>query len=157
MARTKKKPNFDEIGNNPFAQNLVIKINRKRHRVLNKFEQVDKMEVNLDAGRGCKVFEIAGYKALMMTLPIRAKELYLYLIHSLDDAQDYIWIDRVSYMKAHGIKSVNTFKDAVKALEERDYILQHHYKTIFKDVYWINPRFLFKGSRPNKYPKNWDI
>lgn len=153
MARKKVKPdlNSENIGINPFASNLTIYTTKKEHKVLNKFGNEDIKEFELEAIPYTKVFEVEGAKKQIHELPIRSKELYLYLIHAIKSAQDYIWIDKVAYMKQMGIKSINTYKDAVFGLTDNVYISEH---SRFKDVFWINPHYFFKGSRINKYPKS---
>lgn len=151
MGRVKKRPDLENAGINPFTSDLIIKVNKKHYNVMNKFDNPDKLEFTLEATPYCKVFEIAGCKQKMIDLPIRAKELLLYLIHSIDGAMDIIWIPRTGYMESNSIRSVNTFKEAVKALADQLYIYPH---ASLKDVYWINPNYFFKGDRIRKYPNN---
>ena len=43
--------------------------------------------------------------------------------------------------------SINTTEEAIKELIKASIIIP----TVVKGVYWINPRFFFKGSRIEKY------
>lgn len=149
--RIKKKPDLTNVGINPFAESLEILVNKKFQKVINKFGELDEKEYELEATPYTKVYEVASHKKQVVDLPIRCKELYLWLIHSVKPAQDIIWIDRTAYMKQNGIKSPNTFKDAVKGLYEALYIYPH---PEFRDTFWINPHFFFKGSRIMKYKNN---
>lgn len=151
MARKKEKPNLsiENIGINPFTSGLEIYAIKKQRKVKNKFDVDDVLENVLEAAPYTKVFEVSGATKQVCDLPIRAKELYLYLIHAIAGKQDCIWIDRVAYMNKMGIRSVNTFKQAVIDLAWGDYVAPH---VKFVDVLWINPHFFFKGSRMNKYP-----
>jgi hypothetical protein len=153
MAKETKKPDLsiEKIGINPFTEGLEIAITKKSVKVINKFEQLDKREYDLESTPYTKVFEVAQHKKQIIDLPIRCKELYLWLIHSIGKAQDIIWIDKSDYMRKMGIKSVNTYKDAIKVLSDNAYIYPH---SSIKNTYWINPHFFFKGSRINKYPRN---
>jgi hypothetical protein len=153
MPRLKKKPDFtvEDLGVNPFVDGLTIFVTKKTHKVLNKYLVEDVKEFDLETVPYTKVFEVGGDRKQVSELPIRSKELYLFLIHTVKSAQDYVWIDRDAYMKIMGISSVNTYKVAVRGLSDGLYIYPH-YK--LRDVYWINPHFFFKGSRINKYPKN---
>jgi hypothetical protein len=151
MARLKERPDLDNIGINPFSAELKIRVNRKYKEVLNKFGDADKLESVFESVGHTKVFDQVGAKALVCSLSIRAKELYLHVMYSLVSGQDIIWIHRDRYMELYGIKSVNTYKDAVRDLSDKLLIYPH---ASLKDVYWINPHYFFKGNRQSKYPNN---
>jgi hypothetical protein len=153
MARLKKKPDLspESIGPNPLAETLEIQVTRKYHKVLNKYDEKDEVEYSLDKTPFTKVYEVKQGKVNMIDLPLRSKELYLYVLYSLESGQDIIWIDRMVYMDRMKIRSVNTFKEAVWGLSLPKYIYPH---AKLKDVYWINPHYFFKGNRINKYPNN---
>lgn len=157
MARIKKKPVLDSsmLGVNPFTKKLSIPVNRMYKKVMNKFGNSDLEVKDWEATKYTRVFEVRGYKDKMVALPIRSKEMLLWLIHNIDVAVDFIRIDRVDYMKKHKIKSLNTFKDAAKELSGEDkYIMPCEGKpSEVKDVFWINPHYFFKGSRALKYPE----
>lgn len=148
MTRIKKRPDLHSVGNNPFNEGLIVEVNKKVYDVINKFGNGDAIVYSMESTPYTKVFEVAGAKKRVMELPVRSKELLLYFMHSIDSGMDVLWIDRVGYMKAYGIKSVNTFKDAVRALSDSLFIYPH---ASIKDVYWINPHYFFKGNRVTKY------
>ena len=149
MTRQKEKPDFTDIGINPFEGNLVIRVNKKSNEVTNKFGNPDKIESLYESVKFTKVFDQAGVKELLTILSAKAKEMYLHIIYSLEPSCDIIWIHKDRYMKSYGIKSINTFKEAVKGLSENGFIYPH---VSIKDSYWINPHYFFKGNRFNKYP-----
>lgn len=151
MSKGKRKINYDNIGSNPLAESLHITGHKKIKDVINKFGNADKLETKLDGDKCVKIYEVSGYKAKMMKLNIRSKEMLLYIYHIVKYKQDYILLDREDYMKAHEITSINTFKKAIVSLCNEKYIYPHHLPE-FKDVYWINPAYFFKGSRLAKYP-----
>jgi len=155
MAKAISKPDLspEKIGKNPFTAGLEIAVVKKSFKVLNKFEQEDVKEYELEKTPYTKVFEHAGDKKQVNELPIRCKEFYLWLIHTIKPAQDIIWVDRVSYMKMMEIKSLNTYKRAIQVLCDNNYIYAHA-NPLYKEVYWINPKHIFKGSRLIKYPEN---
>jgi hypothetical protein len=144
---------IDKIGKNPFTEGLEIKVIKKSFTVLNKFEKEDVKEYELEAVPYTKVFEVTGNKKEVNDLPVRCKEMYLWLIHTIKSGQDIVWIDRARYMAKMKIKSSNTYKEAVRVLCENLYMYPHANPGL-RDVYWINPRFIFKGSRLHKYPDN---
>lgn len=141
----------ENIGINPFTSNLQILTHKKQTKVLNKFNVEDIKEFDLEATPYTKVFEVTGDAEQIVELPIRCKELYLYLIHTIKSSQDCVWISPKTYMAKMKIKSINTFKEAVNGLCNNVYIGAHHK---LKNVYWINPHYFFKGSRINKYPNS---
>lgn len=146
-----------EVGVSPFESGLVIPINKSYSEVRNKFGDVDVKESDMEATKFTKVYDVSSNRDKIVGLPIRCKELWLYIIHSLEIGQDYIWIDRRAYMDNMGIKSINTFKLAINKMCEsvNGQYLQKH--STIKDVYWINPVYIFKGSRINKYPNRLKI
>ena len=105
MVRRKPVITDDNIGKNPLASELIIPVNKLLRKVKNKFGNDDLEEKLLDAVPHCKVFEVAGYKKNMYGLSIRSKELLLWIIHNIEGALDYIWIDRVEYMKLNKIRA----------------------------------------------------
>lgn len=148
MGRTKKKPDLDEsnVGINPFENNLEVRVRSGYNkRLKNGVEVKEEWESEYDPFT--KVYEIKGYKLKMQSLPIRSKEMLLFLIHSIESGQDWIWINREEYMKHNKIGSVNTYSSALKVLCDKGYISRHT-KT---DVYWINPQVFFKGNRIRKF------
>jgi hypothetical protein len=154
MGRTKEKPDLDNAGVNPFSESLQILMSNNTTHVKNKFGEDDKIVANYESVRYTKVFDQTGVKALVASLSIRAKELYLHIMYSLESGEDILWIHRGRYMGMYGIRSVNTYKDSVKDLAEKGFIYPH---VSLKDVYWINPHYFFKGDRRMKYPNRVKI
>jgi hypothetical protein len=148
MGRRKEKPDLENVGINPFTESLQITVTKARRDVMNKFGDADYIESQFESVRYTKVFEQTGVKVLLSMLSVRAKELYLHIMYSLEPSTDIIWVHRGRYMSTYKIGSVNTYKDAVKNLAENGFI----YPVIgMKDVYWINPHYFFKGDRASKY------
>lgn len=148
---TKPKTTEIFIGINPFTKKLEIFITKKKQEVVNKFGNVDVKDYELEYSKYTKVFDVPGDKKLLSMMPIRSKELYLFIMYSLTAGEDYVWVDKAGYMKTMGITSVNTYKTAIRGLCDANIIYPHHW---IRDLFWINPQYFFKGSRINKYPKN---
>lgn len=151
MTRIKEKPDLEKIGINPFTEGLKVRINPKAMDVINKYGDPDHLKFTFERVPYTKVLDQVGGKAKMVELPVRAKELLLHFLYSIETSTDVLWINRQAYMKTYGIKSVNTFKEAVRSLSEALFIYPH---ASIKDLYWINPHYFFKGSRISKYPNN---
>lgn len=94
-----------------------------------------------------KVYTKMEHRLFMSRLSVGAKSLFLWLIYEVDSGEDYLWINKVRYMSETGIRSVNTYKTAVDELSRNLFI----YPSLVRDVYWINPRLFFCGSRVKKY------
>ena len=80
----------------------------------------------------------------------KALRLYMWVQLTLNPGQDFIEINKDTYMKKSGTKSINTYKDALKELIRYSYIAATEFPTVF----WINPNIFFSGNRLNKYPNN---
>jgi hypothetical protein len=67
--------------------------------------------------------------------------------------RDWVQVNKEYFMSKYGVKSVNSFKDALKELQRYLVIVSTHYDT----VYWVNPSFMFNGDRVKKYPDNLQV
>ena len=150
MGRKRVHPEIieSELGANPFLTGLEIAVTKKINKVINKFGEEDIREFDLEATPYTKLFQVKDAKVQISELPLRSKELYLYILHAIKGSKDFIWIDRVEYMKEMNIKALNTFKASIRDLALGGYVSRHETIT---DLLWINPNFFFKGSRINKY------
>ncbi len=153
MGRKRVTPEIieSELGANPFLSGLEIAVTKKINKVINKFGEEDIREFDLEATPYTKLFQVKDARVQVSDLPLRSKELYLHILHTIKPTKDYIWIDRVSYMGEMRIKALNTFKDAIKELALGGYVSRHE---SVPDLLWINPHFFFKGSRINKFKSN---
>lgn len=152
-----KKPVFTEeqLGQNPCAIPLVIDVNEvmldDQFRVetdntrVNVFYYAEREEV-------CKLYTGVEQRKIVSACTPAAKSLLLWLFYEVDYGKDYLWINKDRYMEENFV-SLNTYKKAVQEL--------HRYALIapstVKDVWWINPRFFFKGSRIDKYPDKINV
>lgn len=152
MARKTEKPDLDNIkAVNPYSVGLVVRVNKKVREVINKYGNPDRLEFEMEATRFTRVFEQAGINLLVKELPIRCKEMYLHVMYHVEIGKECIWLPREQYMNDMGIKSLTTFRETVRGLEERALIC---HVTGYTDTYWINPHYFFKGDRVSKYKNN---
>lgn len=152
IKRGKKMPDYDDdkLGTNPLVGNLSIPVNKKYKEVLRNGVPLEE-EHTMEATKFTKIYEFTDDKYHSVIMPIRCKEMLLYIIMSMEQGKDFIWIDKASYMENMGIKSPHTWRKAVAWLSLKNYISKH---AAIKDFWWINPRFIFKGNRIAKYPNN---
>ena len=81
-----------------------------------------------------------------MALSSRARDLFLWITYELDSGKDFLWINKVRYMKECTV-SLNTYKESILDLTTAGVITP----TVYHDTYWINPLFFFNGDRIKKY------
>lgn len=151
------KPEIDEdkLGLNPMIDEegyeFTFPVGKGAYDVTNKFELPDKKEYMYEKTPFTKVYEVAGLKDMTSGLPVRAKEMLLHIVLHIESSKDWIWINRKKYMEDNGIKSVNTYKTAYEQLSCKRYICPH---VKIKDLFWVNPKNVFKGNRIAKYPNS---
>jgi hypothetical protein len=150
-----KKIKFSEsdLGNNPFANSLEIKV---RGLELSKQYKLDEdgdllpVTIDIEYDEFCKMYSSSKKRLIRNKLPLRSKEMLMWIQDELEYGKDYLWVNKTRYMEELEIKSINTYKEALKELIRHGFITP----TLASDYYWINPDFMFKGDRVKKYPKN---
>ena len=78
-----------------------------------------------------------------------AKDMFIYIACKLPLDQDYLELPDDKYCKEMNVSRA-TFFNARKELINRIIIP----RTTRKNTYWINPAYLFKGDRLNKFPES---
>lgn len=136
---------------NPFVNNLQIEATKLTET--NKFVLSDGVQVHvstlIEKRQNVKLFYCTACKDMIYNLSPGAKSLYLFVLYNLESGQDWIQINSQWYMSKNSIKSINTYKEAVKELCRYLFLSQ---TVDYKDVYWINPMLFFSGNRIAKYP-----
>lgn len=75
-----------------------------------------------------------------------AKALLIYIMFQVEQNQDFVIIDKKEFMNENKI-SLNTYKHALNQMIEQRFIKESE----IKNVYFINPLYIFAGNRLNKY------
>jgi hypothetical protein len=150
-----KAPNIDEkdFVNNPLAgSDFKILINRVTDR--ERLRLVDNVyvpyELELERDEYCKVYTKSENRKIVAQLSPSAKSLFLWIVYELESGKDYLWLNKRRYMEENSVASINTYKKAIAELARLTFVCA----SIVKDVYWVNPRLMFSGSRINKYPSH---
>lgn len=149
-----KKPLIDPerfVRNPLVGEDFKILVNRKRDgKTFYKDKDGDWLprEYDLERSRSTKVYIERDHRLIVSKLHAPAQRLYLWLMYELDPAKDYLWINKYRYMEENEITSLNTYKAGVEELARCLFICP----SFVKDVYWVNPKLIFSGSRVNKYP-----
>lgn len=147
------KPKFTdkELGNNPFAQQINIPTRSFTGKEYFTDEDGDKFptEIVMDAGVCTKIYISAENRIIVNNLSDKARALFLWIAFELETGKDFVWINRTRYMSELNISSTTTVSNAINELVRYGFISH----TPVKGVFWINPGFLFNGSRIKKYIK----
>ena len=96
-----------------------------------------------------KVFACSKRRKILANLSTKASHLLLWIIMDIRSGKDVIIINKKRYEEESGL-TLPTIRSAIKELIEKGLLAF----TVYKDTYYINPMFFFKGSRPKKYPEN---
>lgn len=153
MARFKKlKLTEKDLGINPFTETLKIEVRKLvvPHCYKREGDLFIPLTKQLEKATITKFYNTAESRLLINKLPLRSKELLLWVMHEIEYGKDWIQINKERYMLECCITAIDTYKNAVKELVK--YKLLNI--TVVKDVYWINPSLYFKGDRVEKYPYN---
>lgn len=150
----KPEVNEEKLGINPFLNSLIIPVNRVQDRDGNKFKHEGdewyKAEWEYDADNYCKIFSDSTRRQRVSGLTPRGKDLLMWLQYEAKRGKDWLWVNKERYMEECRVSSVTTYRSAVNDLIKNSIII----KTVVTDVFWINPYFLFNGSRIKAFPDN---
>lgn len=97
----------------------------------------------------------AAHRQIMANLSASAKCLLLWMIYEVESGKDWCWFNRNTFIKDHGYSDDRTYRNAVEDLMRCGIITMVGMG--LKDVFWINPRFFFRGDRKSKYKNNIKI
>ena len=154
----RKQQNIDEtmMAVNPFSYSLRVNVTELTEVIIRKelFSTAQTKETritNIEYDSYTKIYYHAGIKDMIYKLSPQAKSVYLFILYNLDSGKDWIQLNRQWYMTKNEVKSINTFKEAIKELCRYCFILQN---VDYNDVYWINSQLFFQGNRITKYTNN---
>lgn len=147
--------NFHEskLKENPFLKELVIEVSRREDKSSYKLTADGTMLPNTfeqERQNSTKLYLSTALTEISLKLSGNGLKMLFYIITHLQPGTDYIKLHPTYYMKRNSIKSIKTYKTAVKELIKEKLIE----KTGFEYVYFINPAYIFCGSRLHKFPEN---
>ncbi|MCE7038979.1 replication/maintenance protein RepL [Dyadobacter sp. CY312] len=146
---TKPEVNEGELTPNPFLKNLEIPITefKSPNQFTKKGDEYEPVQKRIEYTPFGKMYCSSERRLAVNKLSLRAKELLLWIIYEVSHGQSYLWINHKRFQKEQGIKSLNTYKGAVKELVDNKFLSV----TSIDQVYHINPHYLFKGDRLKKF------
>lgn len=142
----RKKIAVGDYGVNPFVSALVVEVTEM---VTGKGDGV-KCEY-VERNSYAKVFRTVQCREILFMLTPMGKNMFLYLLHRVEQASDMIKITPEMFNEYMGLKSITSYYNGVNDLHKMGVIspVVGH-----KHTYWINPSIMFVGSRIRKYPDN---
>lgn len=138
---------------NPFSYSLQVEVTKlvSTDEIKDDGHTTITRELLIEHRAYTKLFYCTGCKDIIYNLSPQGKSLYIFVLYNLTAGKDYIQLNSQWYMTKNNVKSINTFKDALKELCRYCFLQQ---SADYNDVYWINPSLFFHGSRIKKFPKN---
>ena len=153
MAKRRFRPKFneDDLGNNTFSNKdrLVIMVKKGLKSVTDKNGKTHYQDHEYELDKYCRLYNSPDNRLEVGKLSSQAKELLLWILYELESGKDYVWINRARYMKESGIKSATTVSKAVCELNT-EFIMASK----VREIYFVNPKYFFFGSRINKFRDN---
>jgi len=137
---------------NPYINNLNIvysEIKISKTYIYNHLEQIYlPATIKAEQQKKTSIFISPEHRKILMKLNPYANKLFLFIIYTIQTGEDIININRNIFLKESNL-SRSTYIRAINELKELNII-----KPVenLKDAYFINPAFLFNGSRLRKYP-----
>jgi len=140
---------------NPFTYSLSIRVTKSTS--LGKYKLSDSILLNdvyyYDRQQSTRLYHSRDNEEVISLLSPTSLRLFYFIANRMVKQRDWVQINREYFMSKYGVKSVNSFKDALKELQRYLVIVGTHYDT----VYWVNPSFMFNGDRIKKYPNNLNV
>lgn len=141
----------DKQGNIVSAEEVVYK---EQHKYVKMYTDVTFDNEDEDGNRvTLNRTETPSLRKEKAALTLKTGHLLLWIAEKLEVGQDYIFINKEAYLEESGVGSINTYKAALKELIDKRFITP----ASTRDTYWINPMYMFKGSRTEKYRQNLDV
>lgn len=155
---SKKSIEIDEgtLSVSPFSYGIEIRAKRTRDN--SKFA-IDSDGVKMpdvwlyDAQGRTSLYHSKDCDAVYMLLSPVSLKLLLHIAGRMSAGKDWYKLNKDLFCRLAGVSSHNTYNKAVNELVRYCVIIGTHYK----DVYWVNPMFMFNGDRCKKYPNNVKI
>ena len=136
---------------NPFTFSLKIEVSRiydKKKYVSKEGEPTVPATFDIEKQRSTKIYHSKKARVAVGNLTGGAHKLLFHIIYSMEPGNDYVQVNTEHYMRLYGIKSIKTYNDSIKELKMAAFIGE---AAPYKDVFYINPAFIFSGSRINAF------
>lgn len=141
---------MDNMGNNPFNDtDFLIPTNTAREagKFVAEGDLLLPSYYDMEDEDIVKIYVSADNRKVVTMLSGNALRLFMWIGYELEYGNDMVWINRKRFMAEADICSLNTYKKGLGELTRYGLIVL----STTPEVYWINPRYLFKGSRIKKY------
>jgi len=148
--RKVRTPELVDMGINPFNdRDFVITTNvaRTRDKFVTDGGFLIPSYYDMENEHIVKVYTSVANRKIIALLSANSLRLFMWIIYEVKYGRDLIWINKKRYMEEAQISSRTTYARSVAELTRYELIKLSNEK----EVYWINPRYFFKGSRLKKY------
>jgi hypothetical protein len=134
----------DKDGNEVSAEKEIY---REHQKFVKIYTNLTYDEENEDGERILlNKFEAPSIRKDRAAMSSRAIHLLDWIAQKLDYGKDYVFFDKNVYLSESSI-ALNTYKAALQEIIDNGFIA---YASV-KNMYWINPFYMFKGDRVEKY------
>ena len=143
--------NTPDIGSNPFVNQFFVvktRVHFEGKELLPDGNLILPKETYSEGEPFTKLFRGAAIRDELLNLTPVAKDIWRWFEYSIESGDDFIRFNRKLFMAKTGYTR-QSVHSGLKLLTG-DFICQSR----VKDVYFFNPRLIFFGSRPNKYPNH---
>jgi len=101
-----------------------------------------------------KVYRSADIRNDLMKLKANAQRMWIWIQQTIEPAKAEFELNKITYKKANPKNSsTNTIKQALEELKEKKFIAFSDRK----DIYFVNPVYLFSGNRTKAHPEHTEI
>ena len=125
---------------NPFIDGLLIEVN--------KVVDADTVYL-LERDRSVKVYRTIENRDTILRLSGMGCKMFTFITFRLEPGKDTVILKPETYMELCNVKSEKTFYNAIQELIQANIIAKVSGK---KSTYYINPSFMFFGSRIKAFP-----
>ena len=139
---------------NPYSISLEINVTKQTNYLsvvnLANDRKIREQVILMETDEFTRLYKSAKKRDILMSLSLPSTKLFLYIQYQLESGQDYITlvIDKVCDRTNMSHVSI---RKAILELGTNNILTK---RMDMPHTYWLNPIFLFCGSRPNKYPDN---
>jgi hypothetical protein len=144
---------------NPFInKNFTILVNLitddRTHILNNKTNKFEVKQFKYERDKITKILRSATKRDKIALLRPNAQRMWLWIQQEVQTEQTKFKLNRITYETSNKKRcSKNTINEALKDLQLAGLIAQSD----IKDVYFVNPEYLFTGSRIKEYPDHVEV
>jgi len=159
MAKSKnsKCQNFDGFHLNPFVNKdftIEISVLTDNKTFISKNGILEPKEYEFERQLSTKVYRSAVIRDDLMKLKANAHRMWIWIQQTIEPAKAEFKLNKKTYKLSNPKNSsTNTIKQALQELQDNKFIAVSDRK----DIYFVNPVYLFSGNRTKAHPEHTEI